>query len=245
MSHLQDADDRHVAPSRRTAADAEMDDVVVAVEDLAPHAVERLVLDEDDRVVVADRRLQQALGVGGRRRAGDEQAGDVQVHRLEAVRVGRAELMAAAARHPDHERDPDLAVEHVGDRRGVVDDLVEGEQREVDRHQLDDRPQPAHRGADAGADDRVLGDRHVADAALAELLHQALGDLESALEDADVLAQQQDRLVPLHLLAERGVERLPHPHRRHQPIPPGPCWRLCSDCSEASASIESSSSACA
>ena len=87
---------------------------------------------------------------------------------LHAGEKSVTELVAATARHPDHERDPDLAVEHVGDRRGVVDDLVEGEQREVDRHQLDDRSQPAHCGADAGADDRVLGDRHVADAALAE-----------------------------------------------------------------------------
>jgi len=57
----------------------------VAVGDLAAHSVERLVLDEDDRVFVADRALQQALGVGSRRGRRDEQAGDVQVDRLEAV----------------------------------------------------------------------------------------------------------------------------------------------------------------
>src|ERR1044072_7045885 len=83
---------------------------------LAPPSVEALVLDEDDRVVVADRRLQQRLAVGRGGGAGDEQSRHLQVERLEAVRVGGAELVATAARHPDHHRPPRVAVEHVGDR---------------------------------------------------------------------------------------------------------------------------------
>jgi hypothetical protein len=70
--------------------------------------------------------------------------------------VGGAELVAAPARHPDHHRDPHLTVEHVRDRGGVVDDLVHRQQREVDGHDLDDRPQSRHRRADARPDDRVL-----------------------------------------------------------------------------------------
>ena len=60
---------------------------------------------------------------------------------------------------------------------------------------------PGHRRADAHADDRVLGDRRVAHAPLAELLEQALGDLEGAAEHADVLAHQHDALVAAQLLA--------------------------------------------
>jgi hypothetical protein len=182
--------------------------VVLVLGHLAALAVEVLVLDEDDRVVVADRRLQQTLGVGRRRGHGDEQAGHVEEERLEAVRVGGAELVAGALRHADDERYGDLAAEHVADVRGVVDDLVVGEQREVDRHQLDDRAQAGHRRADAHADDGVLGDRRVAHALLAELLEQAGGDLEGAVEDADVLAHEHDPLVAEHLLAQRLVERL-------------------------------------
>src|SRR5581483_6539119 len=98
--------------------------------------------------------------------------------------------------------------EHVVDVRRVVDDLVEREQREVDRHQLHHRPQPRHRRADAHADDRVLGDRRVAHAPLAELLEQPLGDLEGAAEDADVLAHQHHALVAAQLLAQSRAERL-------------------------------------
>ena len=102
------------------------------------------------------------------------------------------------------------------DVRGVVDDLVQREQREVDRHQLDDRAQAGHGRADAHADDRVLGDRRVAHALLAELLEQAVGDLERAVEDPDVLAHEDHVLVALHLLAQRLVERLAVAHRPRQ-----------------------------
>ena len=180
------------------------------------------MLDEDDRVVVADRRLQQALAVGRGGGAGDEQSRHLQVERLEAVGVGGAELVAAAARHPDHHWHLRLAVEHVWDRGGVVDDLVQREEAEVDGHQLDDRPQAVHRRPDAGADDRVLGDRGVADAPLAELLQQAFGHLEGAFEDADVLAHHEDGLVGAHLLEHRVAQRFPHPQLRHQSLSSSP-----------------------
>ena len=99
--------------------------------------------------------------------------GHVEEQRLPGVRVRRAELVAGALRHAHDERHLDLAAEHVADRRRVVDDLVHRQQREVDRHELDDGPQAGHRRADAHADDRVLGDRRVAHALLAELLEQA------------------------------------------------------------------------
>ncbi len=119
----------------------------------------------------------------------------MQEQRLQAVRVGGAELVAGALRHAHDQRHRRLAAEHVVDVGRVVDDLVEREQREVDRHQLHHRTQAGHRRADAHADDRVLGDRRVAHAALAELLQQAVGDLEGAAEHADVLAHQHHALV--------------------------------------------------
>ena len=48
----------------------------------------------------------------------------------------RPELVAAASRHPDHERHPNLAVEHVGDRGGVVDDRARLGDRDVDREDV-------------------------------------------------------------------------------------------------------------
>ena len=87
-------------------------------------------------------------------------------------------------------------------RGGVVHDLVERQQAEVDRHDLDDRAHPAERGADAGADEGRLRQRRVADPLGAELLEQALAHGEAAAVAADVLAHQEDALVARQRLAD-------------------------------------------
>ena len=79
-------------------------DEVVVVGDLALHVVEHLALDEDDRVVVADRGLEQALGVGGRGGRHDLQAGDVRVRRFERLRVLRGQLQRRARRSAEDDR---------------------------------------------------------------------------------------------------------------------------------------------
>ena len=60
-------DDRHVAALAPDRGLAERDEVL-AVGHLAVLEREQVVVQVDDRVVVADRRRHQALGVGGRRR---------------------------------------------------------------------------------------------------------------------------------------------------------------------------------
>ena len=140
----------------------------------------------------------------------------MQEHRLQAVGVCRPELVASALGHADHQRHGDLAAEHVADVGRAVDDLVEREQREVDRHQLNHWPQPAHRGAHGDPDDRVLRDRRIAHAPLAELLQQTGRDLEGPAEHTDVLAHQHHALVAPQLLAQRRVQRLAVAQLRHQ-----------------------------
>ena len=123
------------------------------------------------------------------------------------MRVLRRQLVARAAWHADHHRHLGLAAEHVADLRRVVDDLVVGDEREVDRHHLDHRSQAEHRRADGGADDDLFGDGRVDHALGAELVEQAVGDAIRAAELADVLADQEDGVVALHLLAQRFAKR--------------------------------------
>ena len=73
---------------------------------------------------------------------------------------------------------------------------AEGEQAEVDRHDLDDRALAAEGGADPRPDGRRLGQRRVPDPVLAELREQALGDREAAAVAADVLAHEEHGLGP-------------------------------------------------
>ena len=95
-------------------------------------------------------------------------------HDLDALRVLRGELRARAGGRADHERDADLAAEHLAHLGGVVHDHVHGDEDEVDRHDLDDGPQAEHRRADAGADEALLRDRRLAHAPGAVLRVQAL-----------------------------------------------------------------------
>ena len=98
---------------------------------------------------------------------------------------------------------------------GDGDELVPGAGDEVGELHLGDRPHAHDRGAGAAADDRRLGQRRVDHAPGAELLLEAVRDLEGAAVDADVLADHEDALVAPHLLAEPVGDRLQVGHLGH------------------------------
>ena len=143
---------------------------------------------------------------------------------LDALAVLRAEPEPGAVRRVQHERQPHLAVGHVAGLRDLVDDHVPGHREEVAEHQLGDGAQAGHRRAHRRADDRLLADRRVDDPARAEPVEQALGQLEHAAGRADVLAEQHDVRVALHLPGDalpRGRRGRSVPPRR-SPRPPRP-----------------------
>src|SRR5438552_12192710 len=207
-----DGDVGALAPHDRLA---EGNGEVRVLRHLALHVVEGLGLDEDDRIVVADGRLQQALGVHRRGGAHDLQPRHVVEVHLHRLRVLRGELVRGAARPADHDRHVVLAARHVVQLRGRVDDLVQGEQREVEGHHLDHGTQPHHGRADADAGEARLRDRRVDDPLGPELLEQTLGDLVGALVEADLLADDEDVGIALELLPQREVQGLAIRHHRH------------------------------
>ena len=193
-------------PSRTTRASPNGTSVL-AVRHLAFEPPEVLVLHVDDGIVAADRRLQQALVVGRRRRAGDDEARDVRVPGLERLRMLRGGGAPHADRLAHHQRHARLAAEHVARLGGLVDELVHRAEREIGEAHLDDRPRAHHGGADRGAHDAGLRDRRVGDALRPELLDEALVLAEHAAA-AEVLADRPDRRVAPHLLGERQPRRL-------------------------------------
>ena len=213
-------DDREVAALAHDlrAADRHRE-VVARLGQRAVDVVEHEVLDEQHGIVVADRRLEQAVGVERRRRRDDLEAGRVREHHLEALRVLGRQLRAGAGGRADHERHADLAAEHLAHLGRVVHDHVHGHEDEVDRHDLDDRPQAEHRGAHAGADEALLGDRRLAHAPRAVLRVEAGRDLVGALEAADLLAHEEDLVVARELLVERAPQGLAVGHARHARVP--------------------------
>ena len=131
----------------------------------------------------------------------------------------RAETHAAAVAGADHERAGQLAVRHVAELRHLVGDIVEADGEEVGEHDLSDRPQSGHRRAHGGAEDRLLGDRRVADASWSELLVEADGRLEHAARLADVLAEEDDALVARHLLGDAARDGIAIGQFRHAQPP--------------------------
>ena len=209
-------------PGRRTAARPRGTREVRGRHVAANRAVHLLVLEEQHRVVVPDRRAQEPLGVVGRGRDHDLEPRDVGEERLHGLRVVQGAVNAAAERGADHHRHrvpPQRAVAHP---RRLGHDLVEGREDEVGELDLGDRPQPVERGTDRGADDHRLRQRRVDHAVVAELGPQAVGRQEDPALPADVLAEHDDRCVAAHLLGHAVADRLDERPDRHQPCPTPP-----------------------
>ena len=91
---------------------------------------------------------------------------------------------------------------------------VHRQRHEVAEHDLEDRPQPGHGGAEGGAGERQLGDRGVEDAVVAEALLEARRDREHAARERRRPRRRRRPLVALHLLGDRVADRDPELERR-------------------------------
>ena len=132
-------DDRHVAPFPRERRRNRSERRAVH---LALVGVQALVLEEDDRVVVVDRRAQKPLRVGRCRGSDDLDPGDPGQPRGRHLRVDRAEAAAGADDRPDHDRDAAPLLRQEPVLRHLVDDAVHDEREEVAEHDLDHRAEP-------------------------------------------------------------------------------------------------------
>ncbi len=101
--HPRERDDRQSRPPRSGGRDRVATGCGSTSSGFAPE-VQRLVLDEHDRVRIGDRARQQARRVGRAGRHHDLQPGDVREPRLEALRVLRARRAAGAALGAQHDR---------------------------------------------------------------------------------------------------------------------------------------------
>jgi hypothetical protein len=184
----------------------------------APH---HLAHEEHPGILVPDGALEQAPGVGRRGRHHHLEAGHVRVEALERLGMLGPELQRRAARSSEDDRHADLPARHVAHLGGRVDDLVDGQQREVPGHHLDDRTEADHRGADADAGEPQLGDGRVDHPLGTELLEESTAHLVGAVVLRDLLAHQEDPVVALHLLAEGVIQGVAVGERRHDQASPG------------------------
>src|SRR5207247_2682425 len=134
---------------------------------LLPRPVAALRLEEDDRILVADRRDEQREGVGRRRRRDDLQSRQMRVEGLHALRVQLGPADPAVARDPDRQRQVVLAARTGPEARDLRRDLVERRVAETVELELDHWPPTRDAEPDREADDPRLCARRVEDAARA------------------------------------------------------------------------------
>src|SRR5690606_40798897 len=99
------------------------------------------------------------------------------------------------------------ATHRVGFRR-IADDLIEGNETEVPRHELDDGPEPRHRGPDSDPRKAGLRDRRVDNPPLTKLGEQPPRDRISATVITHLSAHQNDAIVSPHLLEKGPTQTL-------------------------------------
>ena len=181
---------------------------------LALHGVEHRVLEDEDRIGLAERGQQHAAGVGRRRRRDDLDAGDVRVPALEAVRVLRRELAPApvAMRTTSGTLNwpPDMcrsvaALLTIWSRASRLKFTVMIST--IGRMPPSAAPMPAPTKVDS--DSGVSRTRSGPNSSSSPWLHR-----EAAAVAADVLAHQEDARIAPERVAERAAHRFAIGHLR-------------------------------
>ena len=133
------ADDRHVAPLATHRRLADRNDVL-ALRHVAVLERQQVVVEEDDRVVVADRRGHQALRIRGRRGDDDLETRDAHEHAVDRARVLAGPARGEPVAGLEHDRHLHLPAGHGVEAGSLVHDLVHGDEHELRHVQLDNRP---------------------------------------------------------------------------------------------------------
>ena len=130
------ADDRDIRASSLDFGDADRQREVAALGHLAGVVQHLLGFEKDDRIIAADAALQQSLGIGRRAGADHDQPGNASVDRFHAMAVRRAKLVGDAVSAAEDDGHFQLSARHVPHVGGVVDDLIEADQRERPAHDI-------------------------------------------------------------------------------------------------------------
>ena len=167
------------------------------------HAPEIVILEHQHGVVVADCRLEQTFGIGGRRGNDDLETRNVHEHWVRAIGMLRRVRLAVPHGGAEGDGHLELAACHVAHAGGLVDDGVGREIDEIGDGEIDDRAQTRHRRADGHASEPAFGNRRAADALCIDVAESAAGGVER-----DVLADHDGGGITLQLLALGQAERV-------------------------------------
>ena len=157
-------DDGHVGAGARDARLADGEHEVGELRHLEALAVQDLVLEEHHRVGIADRGLEQPLGVGGGIGRDHLQPRHARIPGGEILAVLGGDAGGGAVRSAEHDGAMHLAARHIARLGGGIDDLVDRLHGEVPGHEFDDGLEAGEGRAHADAGEAMFGDGRVDDA---------------------------------------------------------------------------------
>ena len=186
------------------------------------------MFEDDHRAIVPDSGNRQTLRVIGRGRHDHFEAGDVGQDSVEGLGMLRARASAVspvvtaarAVSRAYHQRQFHLAAHHVMHLGGLIHDLVIAAADEVHEHDLDNRPQAGHRGANASAEKTHFRNRRVEDAFGAKFGNQAAScakrsapgvhetEMRAPCGTGDVFAHNNNLGIAAHFLANGFIDGL-------------------------------------
>ena len=201
MDHRGIGDDGDIGAGAFHVGLADRHDIVFRRQNRLHAPIEELVLEINHRVGIADRRLQESLGVIRCGRSDDFEPRRMKEPAFRAFRMERPAVHPAAKWRADdqrHRRAPTIVVlgRHLGD-------LIEGAGDKIGELHLHDGAHAHHSRADRGSHEPGLGQRRVQHAPLAVLFLEAFRNPERAAVRPDVLPHEKHPLVAGHLFIER------------------------------------------
>ena len=170
------------------------------------------MLKENHRVVIANRRLDQTLGVIRGRRRHHLQPRRADEPHLRVLRMERPAVNASArwrAHHNRHRRIPSIPA-----LRREIYNLIEPARNKIGELHFRHRTQPHEACANRRPRNRALGNRRIHYALLAKVFEEAGRNFKRAPIDSDVFSQQEDVRVALHLFPQSFADRF-QISRRH------------------------------
>jgi len=201
VHHRAERDDRQVLSFAPDGGFPDGHDVVLVGHLVFDPAIEVLVLEVQHRIVVPNRRLQQALRIVRGRRLHHLQSGRIEKEGFRVQRMERPAAHAAAAGTPNDDGNPGAVA--IAARRCEIREHVEAAGDEINELDFAHGTHAHVRRADRRTYDGGLGNRRVDDAPLAVGIDQSFRDLEGPAVDADVFPDHEYALVARHFVEER------------------------------------------
>ena len=177
--------------------------------------IEPLRFKENDRIVIFNRRDEQALGIVRVRRHDGLDTTDVREHALRALRMRLPATNPTTTGRTDRHWRCESRGTPVAQSSQLADDLIVGGINVVCELNFSDRAQTVDTHTDSGADDATFGDRGIQHTMRSEGFLKSISDPEYATKVTDILTEHDNGSISLEHHSHRRVECLHHVHGTH------------------------------